>query len=259
MSNNERDEEFIPSIESISSGKIFTPSKKFMYKSLTELWLGVFSVWLMATLGWLGISYLVTVVDEGSAIMAYWNYVYTWFPTVSLILAILFTVIVLPGSIILPVYIRSIEYSVTSESGEAMPEIFVKKGIINVTGKHVPFRTVTNISGRAGVFDRLFGIGNIEIETAGYSGTRQFGPEEKLEGLTFYEELRNFILQELRKYRGSYTTGTEIISKEEREVPKLEDSLQDEILITLGEIRDEMTPLREILEILRTKEKEDES
>ncbi|NIO19455.1 MAG: PH domain-containing protein, partial [Candidatus Aenigmarchaeota archaeon] len=103
-----------------------------------------------------------------------------------------------------------------------MPEIYVKKGLINITRKHVPFRTVTNISSRAGPFDRLFGIGTVEIETAGYSGPKSgafSGPEEKIEGIVFYEEVRDFILAELRKFRAPYTTTTEAFYPHEEAAP----------------------------------------
>jgi hypothetical protein len=139
-------------------------------------------------------------------------------------------------------YVNSIEYSVIAESGDAMPEVYVQKGILSVSRKHVPFRTITNISTTAGPFDRFFGIGNINIETAGRSG-QQGGPEEKLEGCEFYEELRDFILQELRKFRLPYATGTEAIRRSEESIPKLPDSLDDEILWTLREMRDHLAEI----------------
>ncbi|MHA1390579.1 MAG: PH domain-containing protein, partial [Candidatus Thorarchaeota archaeon] len=143
------------------------------------------------------------------------------------------------------IYIGAIEYSVISESGEASPEIYVKKGIINVTKKHVPFRTITNLSSRAGVLDRLFGIGNVEIQTAGNSinSMGQSGPEERLEGIKAFEELTSFILGELRKFRDPYTTATEMVFPRDEPVPRLDGSLDDEIL----------TAIRDIREILRTK------
>jgi uncharacterized membrane protein YdbT with pleckstrin-like domain len=137
-----------------------------------------------------------------------------------------------------PIYIRSFEYSVVAKSGETMPEVYVKKGLINITRKHVPFRTITNIQSVAGPFDRLFGIGSIEVETAGGSGSAFHSAEEKLEGLTFYEELRDFILMELRKFKDPYVTGTEVVYPEEDLVPRTEDSLEDEILLVLREFRD---------------------
>jgi len=101
----------------------------------------------------------------------------------------------------------------------------------------LPFRTITNISSRTGPFDRLFKIGSVQIETAGYSGTSQKGPEEKISGIMFYEEVRDFILKELRKFREPYVTGTEVVLPTEQPVPKME-GLDDEILVTLREIRD---------------------
>ena len=142
--------------------------------------------------------------------------------------------------------------SVISEAGEVMPEIYVRKGIITVTEKHVPFRTITNISSKAGPVDRLFKIGSVEIQTAGFSGGAQAGakPEEKLEGLHIFESVRDFVLRELRRFTGQYVTGTEVIAPSERPVQRMDDSLQDEILITLRQIRDSMAPLEEILDLL---------
>ncbi len=34
-----------------------------------------------------------------------------------------------------------------------MPEVYVKQGVVTVPQKHVPFRTITNISSKAGPFD----------------------------------------------------------------------------------------------------------
>jgi uncharacterized membrane protein YdbT with pleckstrin-like domain len=118
-----------------------------------------------------------------------------------------------------------------------MPEVYMQRGVLTRTRKHVPFRTVTNISSKAGLFDRLFGIGSVHIETAGYSGSQQKGPEVKLEGIVFYEEVRDFILNELRKFKAPYVTGTELVHPIEEQVPRME-GLDDEILITLREIRD---------------------
>jgi membrane protein YdbS with pleckstrin-like domain len=108
------------------------------------------------------------------------------------------------GSILMliPPYVNSMSYQVHGS------EIVVFKGLINKTEKHVPFRTVTNISSRAGPLDRFLGIGNVFIETAGQSG-HMAGPEERIEGVRVYKEVRDFILKELRKFRAPYATTTE--------------------------------------------------
>ena len=89
------------------------------------------------------------------------------------------------------IYTRTMQFEIYSN------EVVVKKGVINRTEKHVPYRTVTNISTRFGLFDKIFGIGTVEIETAGKAG-RQSGPEEKIEGITNFVEIRNNVLEELR-------------------------------------------------------------
>jgi membrane protein YdbS with pleckstrin-like domain len=202
-----------PPIENVASGKIIKPSKAFRNK----MWFtGIFT------------AIMLWVVIFGSFT--------SWWITLNIWYWIITAIWLIPALIIVPIYLRSIEYSVITEEGTTASEIFVKKGIINITRKHVPFRTITNISSRSGPFDRLFGIGTIEIETAGYSGTTTQA-EEKLEGITFYEELRDFILRELRKFKGSYVTGTEVVHPEEDPVPRSEDRLEEEILLVLREIR----------------------
>jgi len=97
--------------------------------------------------------------------------------------------------------------------------------------------TITNISSVAGVYDRFFGIGSVHIETAGYSGQDQRGPEETMEGIVFYDEVRDYILQELRKLRGTYVTTTELNSDHE---PLSPDDVNREILATLRMIRKQL-------------------
>jgi hypothetical protein len=74
------------------------------------------------------------------------------------------------------------------------------------------------------------------------------GTEEKLEGITFYEEVRDFILQELRRFRDPYVVGTEVVHPRDEEVPRMSDSLDDEMLITLREIRNGLERIDEKLD-----------
>ena len=220
--------------EGMVRGKTFRPSRKLLYKEYTEAIILAVFLWAIVILSWMGLAYVISI-DDGWSYTAYMNALF-W--PVNFWMWVFNAVWLVPLFAITPFYIRSIEYSVIAESGEAMPEIYVKKGIVNVTRKHVPFRTIINMSSRAGPFDRLFGIGNVEIETAGFSGINQMGPEEKIEGVTFYEELRDYILAELRRFRDPYAIGTEMTFPRDEPIPRMEDSLQDEILLTLREIRD---------------------
>jgi membrane protein YdbS with pleckstrin-like domain len=226
---------YFPAIESITSGKTFRPSKALRNKYWFIAIVMAVATWFMVIGFVYGLSFLISL-DEG------WShalFISQWLSVVNYWTIVGELVWLIPALIGIPVYVNSIEYSVISETGEASPEIYVRKGIINITKKHVPFRTITNISSRAGVVDRLFGFGNVEIQTAGYSGGPggQAGPEERLEGIAFYEEVRDFILQELRRFRDPYVTGTEVVQPRDESVLRLNDSLDDEMLITLRDIR----------------------
>jgi membrane protein YdbS with pleckstrin-like domain len=225
-----------PPARQITSGRIFKPSRAFLYKQLFQVGFAYLLIWLIAIMCFVGLSFVVAADDPGrysSAAHVFNSYfipVNLWTLGVNLVWLV-------PALIAIPPYFRSIEYSVKAESGDTMPEIYSKRGIITITRRHVPFRTITNISSRAGPFDRLFKIGSVHIETAGYSGANQKGPEENLSGIVFYEEVRDFILKELRKFKEPYVIGTEVIHPTEEPVPRME-GLDDEILITLREIRD---------------------
>jgi uncharacterized membrane protein YdbT with pleckstrin-like domain len=92
-------------------------------------------------------------------------------------------------------YYRSLSYEVQDD------EVIVRVGIITQSVKHVPYRTVTNITAKRDIFDRwFFGLGTLNIQTAGMSG--QSGAEEKLLGLTNVEEVYDMVVRELRRFRG---------------------------------------------------------
>jgi membrane protein YdbS with pleckstrin-like domain len=225
-----------PPIETVTSGKVFKPSKAFLHKEWTRATTTATTIWLGAILGFVLLAYFLALVEPMDYPSAS-TLINTWIGPLNNWMIMLNLIWLIPALLVLPFYINSIEYSVKAESGETMPEIYVKKGIVTVTRKHVPFRTITNIASKAGAFDRMFGIGSVNIETAGYSGANATGPEEKLEGIVFYEEVRDFILNELRKFRDPYVTGTEVVLPVDEPVPR-GPGLDDEMLITLREIRD---------------------
>lgn len=224
-----------PPVERIVSGRVFKPDKAYLYKTWVKNIAIAAIIWLGVMVTVVGFVYFVNLVDPGEMDTAI-STMGAWTRTLSNWLIIGNLIWLIPAQLLTYIYIKSIEYSVISESGESMPEIYSRRGILTVTRKHLPFRAITNISSKAGVFDRLFGLGNVHVETAGYSGTSQTSPEEKLEGIRFYEEVRDFILKELRKFRAPYVTTTEPIGVDVS-VPKGSD-LSNEILVTLQEIRD---------------------
>ena len=92
-------------------------------------------------------------------------------------------------------YYSSLSYEVQDD------EVIVRVGIITHSVKHVPYRTVTNITVSRDILDRwFFGLGSLHIQTAGMSG--QSGAEEKLVGLPNVQEVYEMVVTELRRFRG---------------------------------------------------------
>jgi membrane protein YdbS with pleckstrin-like domain len=93
-------------------------------------------------------------------------------------------------------YYRSLSYEVQND------EVIVRVGVIDHSVKHVPYRTVTNVTVRRDILDRwFFGLGSLHIQTAGMSG--QSGAEEKLVGLPNVQEVYELVAAELRRFRGA--------------------------------------------------------
>ncbi|MCL5877175.1 MAG: PH domain-containing protein [Candidatus Bathyarchaeota archaeon] len=231
MGKNEAEKVIRPPVQQITSGTIFKPSKAYLQKMQFQNILAFVFIVLLVFLSFIAVAYMAASDPENpSAAQIIQDYMVTvnlW----SLIANLLWFI---PALVLTPMYFNSIEYSVKAQSGDTMPEIYSKEGIITITRRHVPFRCITNISSKAGPFDRLFKIGSVHVETAGYSGSNQKGPETVLNGIVFYEEVRDFILRELRKYREPYTTTTEV----NQPTPEPTSNNSDEVLVTLREIRD---------------------
>jgi uncharacterized membrane protein YdbT with pleckstrin-like domain len=172
--------------------RIIRPSKNFLYKNY--------------------FLFILTAISFIVAMLVFLIFISTFFGGVNspgyeqqindmfVFLFVLFTVFWVVAFVIyaigLRIYVNRMKFIVHGT------EIVVIKGLINLTEKHVPYRTVTNISMRSGPFDRLFNIGTIEIQTAGGSApSLDQSAEEKLEGIVIYREIRDYILTQLRQFQ----------------------------------------------------------
>ena len=201
-----------PPFEQIASGRVFKPTNAFIAKKVLKVGISLVIIWVVLWLLFLGLENPII----GEILNATWQpieilTIIGWEMT-NFIYSIAVVVVLFVGTIAVVVYVKKIEYSVLGLSGDAMPEIYTKRGIITITKRHVPFRTVTNVQTRRGVFDRIMGIGTVLIETAGGSigppptGIIQLliqklgsgNSEERVEGIRFHEELRDYILREMR-------------------------------------------------------------
>lgn len=101
-----------------------------------------------------------------------------------------------PAFFLAATYYRSLKYEIQDD------EVIVHVGIWTRSVKHVPFRTITNLTVQRGIFDRwLFNLGNLNVQTAGMSGAT--GAEESLVGLTNFQEVYELVSTRLRRYRGA--------------------------------------------------------
>ena len=221
-----------PPIEQVISGRVFRPVNAFLAKKVLKVTTVLFLVWvavvlllfthplltfIMAEIGW----YFDFIVGLG-----YFTFTFVYWTGTLIFLGL--------GSLYTFIYMRKIQYSVLGWEGEAMPEITVVKGIINITKKFVPFRNITNVETKRGPFDRLLGIGTLVIETAGgapeqpttglaalviksiVAGSRS--GEQRIEGIRFHQELRDFVLQEMRGFERAVTSSETVQSSSLRRI-----------------------------------------
>jgi membrane protein YdbS with pleckstrin-like domain len=216
---------------SIEEGVPFYPLAVFRNKLLLT-WLTAWVIITSSIYGLFGFIALMVSIDDDPSDSQFGEWIQSHIPNLVGGYLLISLALVIPIVLLTIFYVRNMEFRIEDT------EIIVKKGIINKMEKHIPFRTITNVSSRYGIYDRFFRIGTVQIETAGRSG-QQTGPEAKIEGIRNFFEVRNIILNRLRKFRGSYTTTTEI------ETPSFETAPPE------GQFhKDLLSELREIKEIL---------
>ena len=202
------------------------PEVRRIYPTRALLWkdyLIAFLVWVVVGIGLILLSWFILFVADDPPPAN----VLSTFTLIFWAASIIFFILV---AILSPLYVRSMEFIVHGN------EVIVRKGLINKTVKYCPYRTVTNISTTAGPLDRLFGIGCVNVQTAGKGGAT--GPEEKLEGLPLYHEIRDYILRQLRMYHAGVSGG---------EVPTPKE--KDQLLVQ----REMINELREIKQLFKQK------
>jgi len=157
--------------------KTFKPNRRYLVK----VYVGIAIAGLLAIPATFALGLLIP--DRDATI------VFGLFALVEAVIWILALALVYP-------YYRSLSYEVQDD------EVIVRVGVIDLSVKHVPYRTVTNITLRRDILDRwFFGLGSLHIQTAGMSG--QSGAEEKLVGLPNVQEVYELVVAELRRFRGA--------------------------------------------------------
>ena len=136
-------------------------------------------------------------------------------------------------ALVIPYY-RSISFELTDE------EVVVRKGILTKSTKTVPYRAITNAEVKRGPLDRLFGLGTVDVHTAGYS--QQAGAEAPMMGLRNYDEVYTLVMDAVRRARG--TAGALTVEQPE-EGPGA--PVAPAAVAPWGEILAELRAIRELL------------
>ena len=83
---------------------------------------------------------------------------------------------------LIKIWINNLEYIIHED------RVTIHKGILTKTKQNIPFRAITDFALQRTLFDRMLGLGSINIQTAGQSHTPT-GYEGKLAGLIDYDAL----------------------------------------------------------------------
>ena len=227
----------IPGDIPLGKPRIIRPSKNFLYKNYF-LFLLTAIIFIVAMLAFLFFISLLVGDSRGPTVEQQLSDLFVLMFVGFTVLWVIAFVIYAIG---LRIYVNRMKFIVHGT------EIVVVKGLFNLTEKHVPYRTVTNISMRSGPFDRLFNIGTIEIQTAGGSApSLDQTAEEKLEGIVIYREIRDYILTQLRQFQKK-EKGTSIINQNEAMISKTEID-QDDLIGAMLEIKSLLSGKFQILE-----------
>jgi len=107
-----------------------------------------------------------------------------------------------PAMVLVEPYYRSLSYEIQDD------QVVMRVGLATKSVKHVPYRTVTNITVKQDLIDRLLGLGTLEIQTAGMSGTNT--AEQSLAGLEDAQQVYEMVAARLQRFRGAMApTATE--------------------------------------------------
>ncbi|NHK31095.1 MAG: PH domain-containing protein [Asgard group archaeon] len=128
-----------------------------------------------------GGTILVAYIDDDFEMNEiFWYFSAAVFPTV-LICWIIFNFL----------YIRRIIYEIGDN------EITIRRGILQKKVKVVPFQAITNISIFRDPIDRIFRLGSIRVQTAGYSGEKS--PEMRIQGIVNFVEIYDKIMYSMKR------------------------------------------------------------
>ena len=122
----------------------------------------------------------------------------------------------------LPAYLKTLKYELSSEDLRLQGGVFWKKK------KVIPFHKITNLNTMQGPFERRFGLGHLNIQTAGHGANTS--PEGKLVGLEDFDAIKEEVMAKVRLVK------SEVTMLEDRPPERTQQQLLKEMLQVLSRI-----------------------
>jgi len=97
----------------------------------------------------------------------------------------------------LPAYLKTLKYELSSEDLRLQGGVFWKKK------KVIPFHKITNLNTMQGPFERRFGLGHLNVQTAGHGANTS--PEGKLVGLEDFDAIKEKVMAKVRLVKSEAT------------------------------------------------------
>lgn len=132
----------------------------------------------------------------------------------------------------IPAFVRTADYRLTGD------ELEYRRGVFFQQKTTVPYNRITNVNAAQGPLQRLVGAGSVGVHTAGYGA--QAGAELTIGGVGDYEEIKDQILDRVRRRHPEATESVESADIEGRRVDEGPGVGSDELLVELRRIRELM-------------------
>lgn len=140
----------------------------------------------------------------------------------SFIIGVLGLMVFIILQLYLPAYIRTLKYELSSEDLRLQGGVFWKRK------KVIPFHKITNLNTLQGPFERRFGLGHLNVQTAGHGASTS--PEGKLIGLDEFDAIKEEVMAKVRLVKSEATM------LEDRPPERTQQQLLKEMLQVLSRI-----------------------
>ena len=115
----------------------------------------------------------------------------------SFVIGVLGLMVFILFQLYLPAYVKTLKYELSSE------DLRVQGGVFWRRKKVIPFHKITNLNTLQGPFGRRFGLGHLNVQTAGHGANTS--PEGKLVGLEDFDAIKEEVMAKVRLVKSEAT------------------------------------------------------